>query len=313
MLQHADELSLLQAQIAYKKRLESVMRELTSQEAGLQERTAKLEVLMRDEQKDVERLEKHSLAGFFYHLTGQMDAVMDRERREAYAARVKYDTVIRELEAVREDICETRQDLEDLADCEERYARALEERRHALESAEDPRGTVLLEKEQKAGYLAQQEQELEEAITCGTSALRTMAQLQQNLHGAKDWASDSRSPLFWADRARQEKLEEAQQCVELLQVQMQRFNKELSDVTIRPNLKPSIDRMLAFADLLFDDLLEDMAVAERIRHSCQLADQTREHILGVLRQLQNTLEEVRHNHKRIRQEMDTIVLQTIDE
>ena len=313
MLQHADELSLLQAQIVYKKRLESVMRELTGQEAILLEKADQFKAAMLHEQKDVQRLEKHSLSTFFYQLTGQMDAVMDKERREAYAAQIKYDTVLRELEAIREDIRETQQDLEDLVACEERYANALARQRQALEATSDPRGAKLLEKEQSFSYLSQQEQELEEAIACGTSALRTMADLQQNLHGAKDWASESRSPLFWADHARQEKLDEAQQCIQLLQVQMQRFNKELSDVTIRPSLKPSIDRMLQFADILFDDLPKDMAVTDRIRHSCSLADQTREHILGVLRQLQNALEEVRHTLKRIQQEMDEIVLQTIQE
>jgi len=46
MLQHADELSLLQAQIVYKKRLESVMRELTGQEANLLEKADQFKAAM---------------------------------------------------------------------------------------------------------------------------------------------------------------------------------------------------------------------------------------------------------------------------
>lgn len=313
MLQHADELSLLQAQIIYKKRLDAVMRELTAQESALQEKATQLKAHMLHEQQDVERLEKHSLAAFFYHVTGQMDAIMDKERREFYAARVKYNTVLRELEAVREDIAETRQDLEDLQDCEAHYARVLEQTRLAMETSSAPEGSVLLEKEQLLTYLKQQEEELQEAIIAGTSALRTMADLQQNLHSAKDWSHETKTPAFWADHARQEQMDEAQENLEVLQVQMQRFNKELSDVTIRPNLQPSIGRMLQFADNLYDSLLEDATVSEHIRQSCSLADQTRECILGVLRQLQNTLEEVRHRQERIRQEMDDIVLRTVNE
>lgn len=314
MLQHADELSLLQAQIVYKKRLEAVMRELTSQEAALKAKTEELEAIMIHEQKDVERLERHSLAAFFYCLTGQMDAIMDKERREAYAARVKYDTAVRELEAVREDILETREDLRDLQDCEVRYEKALEETRKQMETTTDASGSLLLEKEALLSYLSQQEQELEEAIAAGTSALRTMVDLKQNLHSAKDWSEpESKTPAFWADHARQEKLEVAQENVEILQVQMQRFNKELSDVKIRPALQVSIDRMLQFADRLFDDLLMDMTVPERIVHSCALADQTREHILGVLRQLQNAMEDVRHKQASLRREMDEMVLQAVNE
>lgn len=314
MLQHADELSLLQAQIAYKKRMEAVLRELKEQERSLEEKTTQLKAVMLQEQLDVQRLEKHSLSAFFYQLTGQMDAVMDKERREAYAARAKYDTAMRELEAIQEDILETLEDLKDLQDCEAHYQSKLTQIRMDLKNAPGPEGADLLEREQRLNYLTQQEQELQEAIIAGTSALRTMADLQQNLHSAKDWsARESRTPAFWADHARHEQLEEAREHVDRLQIQMQKFNKELSDVTIRPSLQPSIQRMLSFSDFLFDGILSDMAVTERINQSCTLADQTRECILGVLRQLQNTLEEVRHNCKRVQQEMDEIVLHTVNE
>lgn len=314
MLQHADELSLLQAQIAYKKRMEAVLRELKEQERCLVEKTTRLKAMMLQEQQDVQRLEKFSLSAFFYQLTGQMDAVMDKERREAYAARAKYDTAMRELESVQEDILETQEDLKDLQDCELRYQSKITQIRMDLKRAPGPEGANLLELEQRLNYLTQQEQELQEAIIAGTSALRTMADLQQNLHSAKDWsARESRTPAFWADRARHEQLEEAQEHVDRLQIQMQKFNKELSDVTIRPSLQPSIQRMLSFSDFLFDGILSDMAVTERISKSCTLADQTRECILSVLRQLQNTLEEVRHNCKRAQQEMDEIVLHIVNE
>lgn len=314
MLQHADELSLLQAQIVYKKRLEAVMRELTAQETALQEKVRLLKQQLLMEEKDVEKLEGHSLAAFFYHVTGQMDAILDRERREAWAARIKYDTALRELDAIQEDIRETEEDLRDLQDCEERYTRQLTQLRESMESEQSREGALLLEKEQLVSHLSQQELELEEAIIAGTSALRTMASVQQDLNRAKDWSVfEARGAAFWADHARQERLEVARENVGLLQVQLQKFNRELSDVDIRGNLQVSIDRMLQFADAFFDELLTDAALSEKIRRSCTLADQTREHILGVLRQLQNSLEEVRHRHKRIRQEMDSIVLQAVNE
>lgn len=314
MLQHADELSLLQAQIEYKKRLTSVMAELRLQEKELDHRVSRLKERMLQEQKDVARLEGPSLAAFFLNMTGQMDSVLTKERREAYAARVKYDAATRELQAIQEDILETEQDLQDLQDCEDLYRQKLEQLRLEMEQVSTEDGSALLEKEQRLQYLLQQEKELEEAIVAGTSALRTMADIQQDLHSAKDWTThENRLPAFWADHARQEKLGEAQENVEQLQVQLQRFNKELSDVTIRPSLQVSIDRMLKFADSFFDNLTLDMSMLERIRESCTLADQTREHILGVLRQLQNALEEVRHSQIRIRQEMDTIVLHNISE
>ena len=117
-----DELSLLQAQITYKKRLEAVLAELQAQQSPLKKKTAELEAIMLRERKDVDRLEGRSLAAFFYHMSGKMDEKLDVERREYYAARVKYDACRRELEAIEQDIEATEEDLADLADCELRYA-----------------------------------------------------------------------------------------------------------------------------------------------------------------------------------------------
>jgi len=314
MPQHADELSLLQAQIVYKKRLEAMMRELTAQETALQEKAEQMKAILLREEKDVERLEKPGLPAFFLQLTGQIETAMDKERREAYAARARYDTVRRELEAIREDILETREDLEDLSHCEDAYARKLEEKRKELEQIPNSCGMALLEKEQMLVSMSQQIQELEEAVAAGTSALRMMAELQQHLQTAKDWAGFGGSAAaFFLDRARQEKLQEAREIIAQVQILIQRFNKELSDVVIRPKLQASITRMLQFSDELYSDVQPDMTIPERISHVCYLADQTREFVLGVLRQLQNALEEIRHRQARTRQEMEEMVLQTVNE
>ena len=142
-----DEISLLQAQLTYKKRLEAMLKELKSQQKPLKEKVVRLEKEMQMEQKDMQRLEGRSLAAFFYYVTGQMTEKLDAERREYYAARVKYDAAARELEAIEQDIVCTEEDLADLADCEERYARAIEAKRIAIETAGTHLSRELLEKE----------------------------------------------------------------------------------------------------------------------------------------------------------------------
>lgn len=309
MPHRADELSLLQAQMVYKKRLDAVMQELKSQEAPLLAKVAELEKIKFQEQKELDRLESGSLAAFFYNVIGKKDEMLDKERREAYAARVKYDAARRELEAIQEDILETEEDLRDLQDCEEKYARKLQEIRLAMESHHTPDGEKLLEKEHDLAYLESQEQELEEAIEAGTSALRTLSDVLSNLNSAKDWSHlDLRGGKFLVDIAKHEKLEEAQKCYEQLQILLQKFNKELSDVSIRSVLQVSIDRMLRFSDLFLEGLSADATVQDRIVQSYKEADETRDQILGILRQLQTTLEQVRHTQTNLKSEMDSMVL-----
>nr|MBQ8243748.1 hypothetical protein [Oscillospiraceae bacterium] len=305
-----DELSLLQAQLTYKHRLTAMLKELHSQQAPLRAKAEELEQLMRREQKDVDRLESHSLAAFFYNVVGKMDEKLDMERREYYAARVKYDACLRELEAVEQDIEATEEDLADLADCEEKYARAVEAKRLAIEAAGLPVSETLLQEEQSLSYLAEQERELEEAIAAGTTALRTTADIMQQIESAKDWATfDLLGGGLLADLAKHEKLDEAQKEVEALQVQLQRFNKELSDVTIRSCLQVNIDDMLKFADFFFDGLLADAAVLEHIKQSHAQVEQTREDILTILRQLQDELEDVRQKYSRLKKDVDALILE----
>lgn len=311
MPHRADELSLLQAQMVYKKRLEAMMTELRSQEALLQKKVTELEQIKLEEQKDVDRLEGHSLSVFFYNVIGKKEEMLDKERREAYAARVKFDAARRELDAIQEDILETEEDLQDLHNCEALYAQRLEEKRLAIEAAGTPNGRELLEKEQLLQYLQSQEQELQEAIAAGTESLRTLSEVLSNLNSAKDWSHfDVLGGSLFADAAKHEKLDEAQQNIEQLQVQLQRFNKELADVSVRPELQLSISRMLKFADFFFDGLLTDLTVLDNINQAYAQADQTREQILGILRHLQSSLEQTRHHHQHTKKELEELVLST---
>lgn len=304
-----DDLSLLQAQLTYKKRLEAVLKELRSQQEPLQKRVSQLEQLMLRERRDVDRLEGRSLAAFFYHMSGKMDEKLDTERREYYAARVKYDASARELEAIEQDIEATEEDLADLADCEARYAKALEKKRLAVKAAGTPEAETLLKQEEELSYLTSQERELAEAIEAGTVALRTTAEAMQIIETAKDWATfDLLGGGFLVDLAKHDKLDQGQKLIEDLQVQLQRFNRELSDVTIRSCLQVNIDGMLKFADIFFDGLLADSTVLNRIKQSLAQVSQTREDILIILRQLQDELEEVRHKHIRLKQDVDALIL-----
>lgn len=304
-----DDLSLLQAQLTYKHRLEAMLAELRSQQLPLKKKAEELEQRMLREKNDVDRLEGRSLSAFFYNVVGKMDEKLDTERREYYAARVKYDACRRELDAVEQDIEATEEDLADLAGCEERYAQALDAKRLAIENAGIPVSQELLHKEQELSYLSGQERELEEAITAGTTALRTTADILQEIESAKDWATfDLLGGGLLADFAKHETLDEAQKNAEQLQVELQRFNTELSDVTIRAHFQLNIDGMLKFADFFFDGLLADAAVLDHIKQSHAQVEQTREEILTILRQLQDELEEVRSKRIRLKKEVDTMIL-----
>lgn len=304
-----DELSLLQAQLTYKKRLESMLKELRAQQEPLQKKVAELKTVMLQEQQDVDRLEGRSLAAFFYLAVGKKDEKLDIERREAYAARVKYDAAARELEAIEQDIECTEEDLADLADCEERYARAIEDKRIAIETAGTALSEELLGKEHTLAFLCSQSQELEEAVAAGTSVLRIASDLLSSLRNVESVGLfDLLGTNALTDMAKHETLDEAQKCAEQLQIALQRFNKELSDVDLRESLSGSIQRMLQFSEAFFQELLIDSSVPEQLRQARSQVDQLLDQILGILRQLQTRMEEVRHRQAKTKAEVDALIV-----
>lgn len=305
-----DELSLLQAQLIYKKRLEAMLKELRQQQEPLVKKVRELEANMVSEHKDVQVLEGRSLAAFFYFCLGKKDEKLDMERREYYAARVKYDAARRELDAIEMDIEATEEDLADLADCEQRYAQAVENKRIAIQMSDNPLSRDFLEKEQILNSLQYQEKELEEAITAGTNVLRIASEVMNSLRNVENLGyldHFGHNPL--TDMAKHETLDEAQKNVELLQVELQKFNKELSDIPNRESLQGSIDRMLKFSESFFENLLMDATVPERLRQSYAQVEHALDPALGILRQLQTRLEEVRHRQARAKAEVDALILE----
>lgn len=306
-----DELSLLEAQLTHKKRLEAMAHELREQRAVLQQKVALLEQKMILEKKDVERLEGRSLSAFYYHAFGKMTEKLEGERREYYAARVKYDAAVRELKAVELDLECTEEDLQDLQDCEQRYVRAMEDKRRAIQDSGTPQSRDFLEKEQDLNFLKSQEQELQEAITAGTAALRVANDVVLSLKHVEGLGMFERlGSSFLTDMAKREVLDDAQKNVEQLQIQLQSFNKELSDVKFRDNLGAGMGRLLRFSDTYFENLLTVETPVERLKESIRQVDETRDLILGMLRQLQSRLEEVRHRQVTMQKELNRLIVAT---
>ncbi len=303
-----DELSLLGAQLTYKKRLEAILAELQTQQTYLEHKVDRLNIIMQEERKDVDRLEGRSLAAFVYFALGKKEEKLDTERREYYAARVKYDAALRELEAVRQDLEVTQEDLMDLKDCETQYAQALERKRQTIEASALPEARKLLEKGRALNRLRIQELELEEALDAGSAALSAVSNVTESLRSAEEWGTLDMLGGGLLTEAKQERLDMAQKNIEELQIQLQRFNKEMADVPIRASMQSSIDAMLQFSDCFLDSLFTDADILEKIKQARSQVEQTRDQILGILRQLQTKLEEVWHTQVKAQAELDEMVL-----
>ena len=95
-----DNLQQVQEKVFEKKRLEAKLSVLRSQNRSLELRVAELKRELESQQEDVLRLERVSLSAIFYGLIGKKDERLDKEKAEAYGAKLKYDTAALEQKQV---------------------------------------------------------------------------------------------------------------------------------------------------------------------------------------------------------------------
>lgn len=308
MTYYDEKLQQLQEQMARSKQLEAMIKELRSQRDSLAAEVRELESIKLEEQADVDRLEGRSLAAFFYNVIGKMDEQLDKERQEAYAARVKYDAAARELEGVEADLRRYESELSALRGCEHRYDEVLKEKADAIKAAGGSNGEEILKLEERNAFLESQKKELQEAISAGNAALSTTQQVLSSLDSAEGWGTwDLFGGGLVADLAKHSHLDEAQGAIEQLQSQLRRFKTELADVTIQVDMQVNVDGFLRFADYFFDGLFADWAVLDKINQSQSQVQNTKSQIASVLSRLDSMMRTLEQEQVQIKSKLDTLV------
>ena len=308
MTYYDEQLRTLQEQMARQKQLEAVRQELRGQCGALSARVRELESVMRDEQADVDRLEGRSLAALFFQMTGRIDERLDRERAEAYAARVRYDAVAGELSAAEKELRRCEAELSELRGCECRYEAVLREKLAAVKAAGGAAAEEILRLEEQAARLESQQKELGEAISAGCGALAAADSVLDSLDSAEGWGTwDLLGGGLIADLAKHSRLDEAQGQIEALQSQLRRFQTELADVRICADMQISVEGFLRFADYFFDGLFADWAVLDRINRSQSQVQETRSQVEEALSQLRAMADTMEKKHAELQRELDARV------
>lgn len=304
-----DKLKQLKEQVAKKTRLTNKVKEMRKQLEQLEEKVHDLGQERLSEEADVVRLESRSLANFFYSIVGKKDDMLTKEKEEAYAARVKYDAALSEMNALRADIRSVEAELGELYGCEKKYEQLIEEKRSAIEASGNSAAEELLKLEEQLLSLEQNEKEIKEAISAGNSALFTAEMILKSLDSAEGWGTwDLLGGGLISDIAKHSHLDEAQDKVEKLQIQLSRFKTELSDITIQSDMQVNVDGFVRFADYFFDGLFADWTVLSRIEKSKEQISGTYQQIKTAIRQLEGLKSTNARNQTAIKAQIDRAIL-----
>ena len=305
-----DLLMELRQKIEMKPSLEAKLRELQNQRREYDREVISLRVAFRKEQEDVEKLEGRSLANYFFQVVGKLDERKDRERREAYAARVKLDAAQRELSGIEADISEIQSQLGDVRIAQAQYQEELKKKYMALRASGTDAAEQIIALEEKIAALEAQKKEIQEAVSAGYSARSTADRILSELDSAEGWNTWD---MFGGggiitQMAKHSHLDSAQDLVSELQGKLRRFKTELADIQITANMQVNVEGFLRFADYFFDGLFVDWAVGDRIRQSKSSVTDARSQISRTLDKLNEMEKAADRGIASLKRELDELIV-----
>lgn len=308
MTNYDEQLQTLRTQIARKERLETVLRDVRNQKIVLGNKLAQLEKAKRDEEKDVKRLEGHSLAALFYAVTSKKDEMLDKERREAYEAAVKYDMASRELAAVEEDLQKYEAELETLQGCEARYEQVLREKAKAMRAAgiSAEEGMSL---EEQLTQLEKLRIEIDEAAAAGERVRRIADKMASHLEVAGKWSKNnisSRGGLV-SSIMKYEALDDAEMLLGDFWGSLSRFKTELADVNVFADLQVFVNEFPQFDDCFFSGLFADIGVHNRIQNSREEVQAAKLQVTDALKKIYTMQSDVEKKYARTKAKLERLV------
>lgn len=117
------------------------------------------------------------------------------------------------------------------------------------------------------------EREKREAREAGEIALRSLRRAKQELDGARGWGIyDMLGGGMISTLIKHGKMDKARSYIEEAKWELQKFSKELRDVTYMSGVDFGIGDLATFADFFFDGMLADFYVQTKINQARSQVD-----------------------------------------
>ncbi len=223
---------------------------------------------------DVDRLGRLSWATVYYNLLDRRGEQLTNEQAEAQAARIAYDAVTAQVEALKSRVDSLTSQLEASADVALRYDTLVREKTEAVKGQPGNRYDVHASALQTT---EQQVQEVQEAQQASNNALHEVNRLTSLLDSAislGNWDMFAGSTLI--SMVKYNKLDEVRDQSYRVNQSLQRVKSELADIHLQLDAELQFDGLTRFADIFFDNIFTDFSVQQRIneahRQSRMLAD-----------------------------------------
>ena len=308
MRDYQKELDALREQIAQRREDMRLLEQLCRQEKQCEQEVASRMTQWSKEERDVEKLEKFTLSAVWAALRGNKDEELDREKAEAYAARLRLQEAERQRDEIRYEIRMRQDRIKASETCEQRYETVLREKAEDVRKTNPILAEKLSELEQRELGLTSRRKELQEALAAGRQTLDHVRSVIVDLDDAEGWSTwDILGGGLIADAMKYSSMDEAQKKIEWVQSDLRRYEAELADVaqTAVVDLQP--DGFLQFADFFWDNIFADFAVRDHIYQSQDWMQGLKHQVERIQTGLEQELDEAERGLKALQDEKNELI------
>ncbi|OAZ44466.1 hypothetical protein A9Z40_11175 [Microbacterium arborescens] len=227
---------------------------------------ADLQQKLRVETADVRRLERFSPAQVWGLLRGDIDDKLAVERAEQQAAEHAVDGATERLAHARADLARIEGEIAALGDVDAAYSAALGRREEELRVAGREAAAELTRLDVEAGELSAESHEITEAQVALGQAREALAVAQRDLDAAGGWSTYD---TFFgggmiADWMKHDRIGRSARAFAAVNRALETLATELADIDAPPVAGVQISESLAVFDVLFDNVISDFMVRQRI-------------------------------------------------
>lgn len=290
-----------------KKRYENQLKKTEADLAAASQKLEKLTKQLKKEFTDVQKLEEQGLTSLFYGMLGSKEKKIDKERQEYLAAKLKYNNCKNEINALEYEIESLKTKIFQIGTPEAAYKNLLEEKKKVLVQKNDKK---YVKYEELLELYFSEKKELKEAIAAGEKATQGLRLAIRSLKKAKNWGTfDMLGGGLVATAAKHSNIDDAENVIRDVQVQLQKFRRELSDVRISavPEMGVQLDSFMSFADYFFDNLIFDWVVQSKINRSLDNCEQMYSQVSTLVSQLRDSDQDITQKYKSTKTEFTNYI------
>lgn len=268
---------------------------------------------LKEEQKDVEDLDRFSILKVVRTWTGKQDVIREKEISELAAIEAKYREIEKTVIDLEKDITVNERELEkgDWESLDLEWEQIIEKKKQWLLINNHAEATRLEWLYEQKTILATSIREIIEAITAGNEAKIALKRALKSLEGAKDystWDTFLGGGII-ATSLKHSKLDESEEAIHYAQRSLQRFHTELLDIQKISIENIAIEResFVTFADYVFDDIFSAWSTHSKINNSIDRMEQTLQNLSSISDQLQKQLKETQEKQSNVEIEIAQII------